>query len=292
MNDSTVETSRSPQGHPDVEVEPDVHEAHGRRPGSQSSPSLPFDYQPERAICRTRKSFTSPIKSAGHKIKEFVLDLLNAKNRVIVMMHLHLAIGVDNRRDLQALKTIVSECKKDLVDPEEGKTIQLHIPANHNCDKGTQGFWARLDTGSLVQSFVREGVILDINGTYTPLESLTAGRRARCQNIRSLGVNQLPLPVLGIASLQVFHPDAPNVLITWPYMVLSQECDIECDFLLGTDWLYALETCLQAKKTRSRQNATTVSMAYVVDGPAENDVRMSRDEKRIHEFISHAHLAA
>jgi hypothetical protein len=163
---------------------------------------------------------------------------------------------------LQALEGILSEYSRDIDDPEVGKIIELHVPANNANHNGTQGFWGRFDTGALAFSFVQEHVVIAAKERYIPLENLSCKLQVHCTKIE--GITGDKLPIKGMVSLYAYHPSAPDFLFPWHYLVVPDDIAMKFDFLLGTDWLHGLQTCVsQARKRLWRGNASMAMIGIV-----------------------------
>jgi hypothetical protein len=164
---------------------------------------------------------------------------------------------------LLALEGILSEYSRDIEDPEVGKIIELHVPANNVNHNGTQGFWGRFDTAALGFSFVQEHVVNAAKERYIPLKNLSCKLQAHCAKIEGIIGGQLP--IRGVVSLYAYHPSAPDFLFPWHYLVVPDDIAMKFDFLLGTDWLHGLQTCVSRARKRLWRGNASMAMVGIVE---------------------------
>src|SRR2546429_398667 len=138
--------------------------------------------------------------SKWSRFKHGFLNFFNAERRHNLQMYALAAI--DNRATLREVVAILNGLRRDFKDQYEGRIVELHVPGNDACLEGTQGFFGRVDTGSLGYSFVKQHVLEAINGRYIPLENLSHAQQERCRKIRSF--NGTPLDILGIANILLY----------------------------------------------------------------------------------------
>ncbi|KIW30487.1 uncharacterized protein PV07_06229 [Cladophialophora immunda] len=198
--------------------------------------------------------------SKWHTLRKRFLAFFTPGHRPVLRMHAFTAINP--RTNLKEVNAILRDLTRPIVNEDEGRISELYVPGNNVCPYATLGFLARVDPGALGFSFVKEHVVNDIHGRYTPVANLSPAQRDKCESLHT--VNGTRLEILGIAHIALYHRDAPNMLINWAYMVVPDDNPVRFDFILGTDWEYAIQDLAKRLERKSSSPpAPTVAVIHL-----------------------------
>ncbi|KIY02135.1 uncharacterized protein Z520_02273 [Fonsecaea multimorphosa CBS 102226] len=202
------------------------------------------------------RSVLARLKNFRNKSKDKILNYF----RTIETTAYYVEYFNPDKRDRKALKTILSKLSpapqalQDM-NPRAGVQIELHIPANNTCQRGTQGFMGLVDTGARGVSLVRASVVEAVDQRYIPIENLPSRQQEYASSLRGLGDSRR-VEVLGSTVLPLLDPDAPGFIFHSKFFVVPDTALDQADFLLGTDFTASVVTNFSvANKIKQRHRA-------------------------------------